>query len=152
MICMSVLSSACAPNEAGQTNKTAIGTVGGAAAGALLGSTIGKGSGKILGIAAGAVLGGIAGNAIGASLDRNDLIYKNQAEMMALENNKVGVSSAWRNPDSGNSGYIVPTRTYIAEGGRNCREYTQTIKVGGKTQEGFGKACRRNDGSWEIVQ
>lgn len=32
-----------------------------------------------------------------------------------------------------------------------CREYTKTIKVGGRIQEAFGTACRQEDGAWEIV-
>jgi surface antigen len=36
--------------------------------------------------------------------------------------------------------------------GQYCREYRQTVKVGGKTQEGYGTACRQPDGTWKIVQ
>lgn len=32
-----------------------------------------------------------------------------------------------------------------------CREYTRTIYVGGKPQEGYGTACLQPDGSWQIV-
>ncbi len=31
-----------------------------------------------------------------------------------------------------------------------CREYTKTVTVGGKTQEGFGTACLQPDGTWAI--
>ena len=31
-----------------------------------------------------------------------------------------------------------------------CREYTKTIYIGGKAVEGYGTACRQQDGSWEI--
>jgi hypothetical protein len=31
-----------------------------------------------------------------------------------------------------------------------CREYTQTLKVGGKDQETWGQACLLPDGTWEV--
>lgn len=32
-----------------------------------------------------------------------------------------------------------------------CREYTRTIYVGGKPQQGYGTACQQADGSWKII-
>lgn len=32
-----------------------------------------------------------------------------------------------------------------------CREYTRTIHVGGRPQEGYGTACLQPDGSWRIT-
>lgn len=32
-----------------------------------------------------------------------------------------------------------------------CREYTKTVSVGGGTEQAYGTACLRPDGSWEIV-
>ena len=31
-----------------------------------------------------------------------------------------------------------------------CREYTQTVAIGGVTQQGHGTACLQADGSWKI--
>jgi surface antigen len=126
------------------------GTVMGAGTGALLGSQFGKGSGKILGAGIGALLGGFAGNQIGKSLDDRDRVRMSESTQRALERNKTGQTSTWQNPDSGNSGTITTTRTSQREG-RYCREYTQTLTVGGKTEKGYGTACRQPDGSWEIV-
>ncbi len=36
--------------------------------------------------------------------------------------------------------------------GQYCREFQQTIVVGGQQQQGYGRACRQPDGSWKIVQ
>ena len=33
-----------------------------------------------------------------------------------------------------------------------CREYTKTIRIGGKIEVGYGEACRRDGGVWEIVK
>ena len=43
---------------------------------------------------------------------------------------------------------VMASNTARAE--EYCREFTKDIAVGGKQQEGYGKACWREDGSWEI--
>jgi len=133
-------------------SKENIGTGLGAVGGAWAGSNVGKGKGQIVGIAAGTLLGAAIGNSVGASLDRADMAYYNRTSQSALEASKTGATSSWSNPDSGNSGTITPTRTYQASGGSYCREYTQTINVGGRTEQGHGTACRQPDGTWKITQ
>ena len=77
------------------------------------------------------------------------ILMAQKARNYALENNKVNSQAAWKNPDSGNSGVIYPTRTY-SSGDQPCREFTQEINIGGKIQTGYGKACRMADGSWQL--
>lgn len=36
--------------------------------------------------------------------------------------------------------------------GQGCREYTAPVNVGGRVVQGYGIACPRADGSWQIVQ
>lgn len=31
-----------------------------------------------------------------------------------------------------------------------CREYTRTIQIGGRIQEGYGTACLMPDGDWQV--
>jgi len=38
-----------------------------------------------------------------------------------------------------------------AEAAGYCREFTQTVTVGGRLQSGYGTACMQPDGSWQIV-
>jgi surface antigen len=128
--------------------KTAVGGVGGAAAGGLLAAALG-GSGT--GIAAGAILGGLIGGAIGDRLDAADRAKASIATSQALESAPSGQSVAWRNPDGGHSGVVTPTRTYQTATGQYCREYTQTITIGGERQQSYGTACRQPDGSWKLV-
>lgn len=137
-------------NQAGEIDKQTLVGVTGAIAGGAIGSNIGKGSGRTAAIIGGAVLGGLAGSEIGKSLDRADVAYYNKTQSQALEHNKVGTTSSWRNPDSGASGTFTPTKTY-ENGGQYCREFNQTINVGGKVERGYGTACRNPDGSWKIV-
>lgn len=130
--------------------KENIGAVTGAVGGAWIGSNVGKGKGNIAAIAAGTLLGGYLGKNIGASLDKADMLYYNRTSQQTLETGKTGQTTSWQNPDSGNRGTITPVKTYKAESGSYCREYQQTITVGGRTEEAYGTACRQADGTWEI--
>ncbi len=144
---------ACQNQQTGQggLNKQDVGTVIGGATGALVGAQFGKGRGQLVGVAAGTLLGAYLGNQVGSSLDKADIAYYDRTSQTALEHNKVGQTSSWKNPDSGAYGTVTPTRTYD-QAGTNCREYQQTITVGGKTEKAYGTACRQPDGSWRIVQ
>lgn len=133
--------------------KSDIGSITGAIGGAWLGSNVGKGRGKYAAIAAGTLLGAALGNSIGSSLDRADMAYYNKVSQSTLENTRTGEQITWQNPDTGTSGSITPVRTYQqASTNQYCREYQQTITVGGQTENGYGTACRQPDGSWKIVQ
>jgi surface antigen len=136
----------------GSINKQDIGTVGGAIGGGIIGSNIGKGKGAIAGTIAGALLGGAFGSNIGQSLDNADRAAAEQASQNALEKGQPGQSLPWKNSQTGNYGTVTPSNYYTNSNGQYCREYTQTINVGGKTQQGHGTACRQQDGTWQIVQ
>ena len=45
----------------------------------------------------------------------------------------------------------MPVRTVQQADGTYCREFQQTVTVGGRTEEAYGTACRQPDGSWKIV-
>ncbi len=141
-----------AGQDTGGISKQDIGTVLGGVGGAVIGSTIGGGNGRLVATGAGALLGAFAGNSIGKSLDKADANYANQTAQKALETSQPGQSLPWRNPDSGNSGTITPQAPYQTADGSYCREYTQTIDVGGQQQQAYGKACRQDDGSWKIIK
>ena len=131
--------------------KEGVGTLLGAAAGGWAGSTIGHGKGRLIATAAGTLLGGVIGNQVGRSMDRTDQLYAVRSASDALEREPDGGYAHWENPNTGNSGYTVPTRTYETGPGQYCREYQTTVVVGGRTQSGFGTACRQPDGSWQVV-
>ncbi len=133
-------------------SKQSIGTLAGAAGGAVLGSQIGGGRGQLAAVAIGTLLGAGIGSEIGSSLDKADIAYANQTTQRALETSQPGQSLPWNNPQTGVSGTVTPSNYYQTAGGQYCREYTQTINVGGRTEEGVGRACRQPDGSWRMVQ
>ena len=131
--------------------KETLGGLGGAAVGGLAGAQIGGGSGQLAATAVGALLGFFIGSEVGKSLDKADQLYAERNAGQALESNPTGQSSSWSNPDSGNSGTITPTRTSYSDSGQPCREYQQTVTIGGETQQAYGTACRQEDGTWRIV-
>ena len=145
---IALLLSGCLTNEAGNINKTNVGTLGGAVAGAWIGSNIGKGKGNVVAIAAGTLLGAMAGRTIGASLDKADIAHHNQTQMNALEYNKTGSASAWKNPDTGASGTVTPTKTYVANSGEYCREYTQNSTSWWQRRAGLWQSLQKT--RWKL--
>lgn len=131
--------------------KQGVGTVAGAIGGAALGSQFGRGTGNVAAIAAGTLLGAFLGSEVGKSLDSADRAAIDRAQSRAYVA-PVGERIAWNNPQSGNSGTIVTTREGTAAGGAYCREFQNTIIVGGKQEQAYGTACRQPDGSWKVVQ
>lgn len=130
--------------------------------GTLFGSIIGAGLGmaiagndhdaRIVGAMFGGVAGAALGSSIGKSLDRADKIAMNNARYNALENSRSGERSTWHNPDTGHSGTYTPRRAkQDSTSGKYCREFQQTVTIGGELQEAYGKACRQRDGSWKII-
>ena len=138
----------------GSMGKQTGGAILGGIAGGLLGSRVGKGRGRQVATIAGAVLGSLVGSSIGRQLDERDRLLMGRRTQTTLARGKTNVAGTWVNPDSGNRGTITPRRTYRVQRGsttRYCREFQQTITVGGKTERAYGRACRQPDGSWRIV-
>lgn len=126
-----------------------LGTLGGAAAGGMIGNAIGGHSAA--GTLTGVLLGGFVGNQMGGFVDDADKRRAAVAEQRAYSA-PIGQEITWNNPQNGNSGVITPVRDGYAASGAYCREFQQTITVGGQRQQGYGKACQQPDGSWKIVQ
>jgi surface antigen len=125
---------------------------------AVLGGLLGAGLGAGIAAAAGAspamivgaaLMGGALGGFVGNKLDDRDKQMAAQAATQAFEQNAAGQESVWKNAQTGNSGSITPTRTY-QQNGQYCRQYQQTISIGGEPQSSYGTACRQADGTWAI--
>jgi len=137
---------ACA-QDTGVSNET-LGTLGGAAGGAIIGSQIGSGSGRTAATAVGAVLGALAGRELAQRLSEDDRDRALNAEQSAVSRNE---SISWSNPETGNRGSIQPTRTYTADNGQLCRDYTHTVYVNGQAETARGTACQQEDGTWRLT-
>ena len=149
IVLVAFIFSACASNSWEENQKAIIGGAGGATAGGLIASALDANTAGVLG---GIIVGGLIGGAIGNRMDAADRREANRATYSALESAPSGTTTSWRNPDSGNSGTTMPTRTYQAQSGEYCREYEQTVTIGDETQAAYGTACRQPDGKWRVVQ
>ena len=140
---------ACAGNP--DTPKENTGTFVGGLTGAVIGSQIGGSTrSRVAAAVAGGVIGAMIGNRIGAAMDDEDKQRAYAAQIEALEQGQPGAPVAWRNPDSGRYGSIVPGPQYDSQG-LKCRQYTHTIYIDGRPQTARGAACRNPDGSWSPV-
>ena len=140
------------PLLGGCATKMQTGTALGALTGGALAYGLGKdSSNKEIWTVLGLGLGAMMGSTIGAQLDERDRLLAGRALQATLETSPDNTAGGWNNPNTGNNGVIMPTRTLVMSSGQPCREFTQTIFVGGKSQEGYGRACRQTDGSWKIM-
>jgi len=146
---IALFAAACSNNPYGE--KQTVGAVGGAALGGLLGSQFGDGTGRLVATGAGVLIGGLIGSEVGRTMDEQDRMRANEAVTEA-HSAPLGETIVWNNPDSGHSGTVTPVRDGATSSGLYCREFQQTITVGGETQTAYGTACRQPDGTWRIVE
>nr|WP_020676175.1 RT0821/Lpp0805 family surface protein [Geopsychrobacter electrodiphilus] len=147
LIAILALLSACV-HPVGQREGT--GALLGAGTGALIGSQFGSGEGRLVGAAIGTLAGALIGQDVGRTLDQVDRQSMQRTVQQSLELAPTNQTKTWVNPDTGNSGSVTPTQTFQNQDGRYCREYQQTVTVGGKQRQAYGTACRQADGSWQI--
>ena len=114
------------------------------AGGAVPGASTGT---RVAGATAGATVGTFFGSRIGPALDDDDKRRAYAAQVQALETGPSGAPVAWRNPDSGRYGNVVPGPVYQISGA-SCRQYTLTVFIDGRPQSERGTACRSPDGTW----
>lgn len=141
--------SACSANAMGE--KQTVGGLLGAVGGGLAGAQFGNGKGQLASVAAGTLLGALIGSEAGRSLDSADQMAMGRSTQRALETAPSHQSVPWSNPDTGHSGQVIPQPAYTNTQGRYCREFQQTVIVGGQEQSAYGTACRQPDGSWQMV-
>jgi len=128
-------------------NRDVVGAIIGGGTGAVFGSTIGKGSGRDAAMIGGAILGMLSGYSIGQSLEKGDRACTGYALQRAPD----GQTVRSQNPDSGRSYNVAPIKSWQNAEGRYCREYSATANIGGELRKTYGTACRKADGSWQIV-
>jgi surface antigen len=149
LLILTILSLTACAGDRGQ--KEVVGGLTGAALGGLLGAQFGSGTGQLAGTAIGVLVGGLMGSEVGRTMDDVDRMKANQAIVQA-QSAPLGENITWNNPGSGYSGSITPTRDGYSDSGSYCREFYQTVSIGGNTEDAYGVACQQPDGSWRIVQ
>ena len=140
------------PLVSGCATKMETGTALGALTGGALAYGLAQDSSKkelwtVLGIG----LGAMVGQSIGQQLDERDRILMGQTFNHTMEKAPTNAIGQWQNPDTGHGGSVTPTRTFDTQTGP-CREFTQTVSIGGQMEQAYGTACRQADGSWKIKQ
>ncbi len=129
----------------GDGPKERAGTLGGGAGGSTVARVAGASAPGIIG---GALAGRLVGGSVGKSLDKRDEELALKAAEQSFERAAVGEPTAWRNPESGNSGSVTSTREFENDLGERCREYREVVTTGGQQQVVTGIACRGADGRW----
>ena len=163
-----LLTSSLAAQSAYASDAQLLGSLLGAAGGAAIGSNIGKGNGRVAAIAVGTILGaGIGGSVASGNSHGGHRSYNHHRPQPRHGHHRSYYQSNYdyyytSNPVYNNVDYIVPaqnttitTTTYNVQnntGSNNdyCREFTQTVNVGGTSQQSYGTACLQPDGSWKI--
>ena len=62
---------------------------------------------------------------------------------------EVGEEITWQTETS--SGSVVATKQGKNTEGFQCREFQQTVTIGGQTEQAYGTACLQADGSWKMI-
>ena len=92
-------------------------------------------------------IAGFLGPDLGREMDRTD--RRNAAgAFMRARDVPIGRPVTWSNPRSGNRGTVTPLRDGTSLSGAYCREFQQTVTIGGRTRRASGVACRRSGGGW----
>ena len=79
----------------------------------------------------------------GLAMDQGD----RRRTLDVLETMPSGQATKWRNPETGDSYVMTPTRTF-ERGGATCRDYVVDAWVAGRPDKFTGTACRDGDGGW----
>ncbi len=134
-------------NESGQTIVAAAAAAARKVASDLYGPEAGRLVGRGIEILWGGLFRGERGGELGQD-DRQRMVRNLQ---LALELDPSGSERRWFNSASGNGGAARPLRTFRTAAGIHCRDFRQTVQLGGQHGEAFGTACRRPDGHWRII-
>ncbi len=148
---ISTLTAGCASGS--YSERQTVGAITGGALGGLLGAQFGgkRGNDRLITTGVGVFIGSLIGSEIGRSMDEVDRMKANEAINRA-HTAPISERITWNNPQKNHSGSVTPVRDGYSESGGYCREFHQTVSIGGKREEAYGVACRQPDGSWRIVE
>ena len=84
------------------------------------------------------------------------LNYLDEQQQRALEDAQIAATAApigapivWAEP--GARGSVVATRDGWSDTGEYCREFQQTVEIGGRLEQAYGTACQQPDGAWQVT-
>lgn len=81
-------------------------------------------------------------------LAQTDVGIASRLVQTALERSPDGATRSSVNEQTGNSGTVTPTRTYLTGSGYFCRDYREELSVGERRGRYFHTACRDDEARW----
>lgn len=72
------------------------------------------------------------------------------AQFEALETSAAGAARDWQNPATGHAGTVTPGPAYTVNQ-YSCRDFSQRVVVGPKSEVSRATACRQPDGTWRPI-
>jgi len=154
IVVLALFAVGCTKNQMDQAKRITpmqiVGIVVGAAAGGVIGAQLGGGIGKSLLIASGVMAGGAVGYIAARKLEISDRKAHDKTASQAFAEAPDGTTRYWKNPETGSSGIIMPTRSYHAGDGSYCRDYRTTVAVKEGFIRGRGIGCQEASGDWKI--
>lgn len=98
---------------------------------------------------AGSGLGYLLGGYVGDFLEQDDYFFYKRELFSTLDFNEIGTSGYWKNSKSGNEGVIVVKSYFnIPE----CRLIEHIYVVKNSPSKYFDTACRKKDGTWQVIR
>lgn len=85
-----------------------------------------------------------------ALMSAKDSNEANSAQFYALQFGRPGAPRQWAG-DRGTTGSVA-VGPYVRVNNLDCRDFTHTVKLGGKDYVRKGTACREQNGNWNVVQ
>ena len=85
-------------------------------------------------------------------LSKKDQIMLNRTLQKALSNNADGIASKWTSITGEVTAMLIPTSSYKASSGEECREYHSVYNVKGRIRKNVRKVCREPDGHWQRIE
>ena len=102
-------------------------------------------------VPAGEALAFQADDDFGKDLSKKQRGALSAAESQALEIGQPGKSVLWGEKSDAVSGSVVVTQPFRV-GQSNCRRFTHRLIMKSESEQADGTACRREGGSWRLVQ
>ena len=129
-----------------------IGQMIGGTIGAIVGSNFGSGNINALTTILGATGGYLIGGQIAIMLSEKEKKELNDITNESLENSKINESSFWESKQNKKlKAEIVPVENFSLNN-YSCRKYRQIIVNENKKSISESRACRDNDGNWQILK
>lgn len=132
------------------------GGVMGAGLGGLLGSQFGRGSGRLAATGLGVATGALIGSEVGSSYSRPYYGSGGYTTYAAPYYTQTYVPN-YVAPVEPEPRVVYVQQPVVVTGGyvgvseqQECREYSQTTRIGGRMQKTSGMACLQPDGTWQL--